>query len=96
MEFPKHRTNSYQYAPSILARIRANMHQFSLFLFRPPLMTINSENFNEYLHSANYCIAETTGDGFCYMNAVQKVMALDYNKSLSIEDMQSEMSSYTQ
>ena len=54
-------------------------------------MTIISENFNEYLHSANYCIAETTGDGFCYMNAVQKVMALDYNKYLSIEDMQSEI-----
>ena len=83
--------NSYQYTPSILARICANMHQFSLFLFRPPLMTINSENFNEYLHSANYCIAEATGDGFCYMNAVQKVMALDYNKYRSIEDMQSEI-----
>ena len=52
-------------------------------------MTINSENFTTYLHNANYCISETSADGFSYMNAVQKVMALDYNKYLSIEDMQS-------
>ena len=71
--------------------ICANSHDFHLFLFSPPLKAINSEDFNAYLHNANYCIAETTGDGFCYMNAVQKIMALDYNKYLSIEDMQSEI-----
>ena len=74
-----------------MGRIRANSHDFRLFLLSPPLKTINSEHFNAYLHNANYCIAETTGDGFCYMNAVQKVMALDHNKYLSIEDMQSEI-----
>ena len=91
LEFPDNGANSYEYAPLIIICIRMNMEQNCLFLLRPPLMTINSKNFNTYLHNANYCIAETTGDGFCYMNAVQKVMALDYNKYLSIEDMQSEI-----
>ena len=91
MEFPENGANSHEYAPITITPIRTNEDQNHLFLFRPPLRTINSENFNAYLHNANYCIAETTGDGFCYMNAVQKVMALDYNKYLSIEDMQPEI-----
>ena len=75
----------------LLVCIRTNMYYFRSCCFRPPVKPVACGHFQTYLLNANCSISGAAADGFCYLNSVQKSLALDHDKYMSIEDIQSEI-----
>ena len=62
--------------------------------FRPPVNPVTYSQFSEYVHNSGHTVSTITADGFCYINSIQKILALDYDKYMAIEDIQSEILSH--